>query len=534
MTPRNATDLAPFLQAISARLGEGRVLSPDRVRPLERSVEGLRGHLAAAVRPTSTEEVAALVQAAGRHGVPLYPVSCGRNWGYGTRLPPRDGAVLVDLSGMDRIRSLDLTNGVAEIEPGVTQRDLSRALLEAGDRFYTDVTGSGAQTSILGNTLERGVAYNSLRADNLRSLEVVLGDGRRLRTGMDGLGSRLEGLYRHGVGPGLTELFLQSNLGIVTAARVALRPVPEARLNFQIALADPARLAEFVAALADLKRDLGFGNILHIGDRARAMDTLAPLVRANARAAGLSLSRGQLAAALSRRLSCDWSGVGVLEGPAKLVRARRALLVGRLRGFGKVRFYRYETVARAASWARRLGLAREAAELEALRTIMGFTRGIPSDGALHSIYWPLEDHSDEPATPEAGRAGWILFTPLMPARGGDVVEALSEIDRITAAHEVRRAVTLNLLTDQVLEAVVSLCFPLDEPAAVDRARACSRALNRRFVDLGMTPYRVPVDQYDVLHDRGSAGWEVACRLKEALDPCGVIAPGRWLPSGAPQ
>ena len=521
--------LDAFCCGALALLGGERVLLGDALRPHERSVEGLSGRFIAAVLPRTAAEVQALVALASGVGVTLYPVSRGRNWGYGTRLAPRPGAVLMSLERMDRIRSIDPVNGTATIEPGVTQRQLAEALRASGAPFYTDVTGSGADTSVVGNTLERGVAYSSLRADNLRSLEVVLGDGRLLRTGLEELGSRVAGLYRHGVGPGLTELFLQSNFGVVTAMRVALRPIPEDRLNFQITLADPSQLPDFIQALAALKRSLGFSNILHIGNRQRAMSTLAPLVRQLAREAGLTLSRARVTRLLEGRLASEWSGVGLIEGPPELVRAQRRLLARRMAAFGEVRFYRYERVERYARWAARLGRAETAAGLRGVLAIMGYTRGIPSDAALHSVYWPLEDDAPDWRSPEAGRAGWILVTPLMPACDGSVREAMATIGRLTGEHEVLWSATLNLISDQVLEAVVSLTFPLDDPAAVAGARACSRALNQRFTELGMTPYRVPIDQYDTLHGHEGSFWDVAGQIKDALDPGGVIAPGRWLP-----
>src|SRR5262245_13534515 len=55
------------------------------------------------VRPASTAEVQRIVQWAGHHALPLYPISRGKNWGYGDACPAREGCVLVDLSRMNRI-----------------------------------------------------------------------------------------------------------------------------------------------------------------------------------------------------------------------------------------------------------------------------------------------------------------------------------------------------------------------------------------------------------------------------------------------
>src|SRR5579859_3445126 len=54
----------------------------------------------AAVAPASTEQVQAIVKAANQHGVPLWPVSCGKNFAYGGAAPRMSGTVVLDLKRM--------------------------------------------------------------------------------------------------------------------------------------------------------------------------------------------------------------------------------------------------------------------------------------------------------------------------------------------------------------------------------------------------------------------------------------------------
>src|SRR4029079_18639976 len=56
----------------------------------------------AILRPESRDHVQQVVRVANLHRIPIYPFSTGKNWGYGSRVPPRDG-VLVDLGRMNRI-----------------------------------------------------------------------------------------------------------------------------------------------------------------------------------------------------------------------------------------------------------------------------------------------------------------------------------------------------------------------------------------------------------------------------------------------
>src|SRR5437588_8450591 len=64
--------------------------------PIERRIP-------AVIRPVSVDQVQQIVRIAAAYRVPLYPVSTGNNWGYGSAQPPRDDTVVVDLGRMNRI-----------------------------------------------------------------------------------------------------------------------------------------------------------------------------------------------------------------------------------------------------------------------------------------------------------------------------------------------------------------------------------------------------------------------------------------------
>ena len=61
---------------------------------------------------------------ANRWKVAVYPISSGRNWGYGSRVPAADGCVLLDLGRMNQIVDFNEELGYVTVEPGVTQAQL--------------------------------------------------------------------------------------------------------------------------------------------------------------------------------------------------------------------------------------------------------------------------------------------------------------------------------------------------------------------------------------------------------------------------
>jgi glycolate oxidase len=162
-----------------------RVLATDRVRDGTAELELYRrdaGHMngAAAVVcfPLDTAEVAACVRVTAEAGLPF--VARGSGTGLAGGAVPPDGAVVISLTKMNRIRSVDPVARRAWVEPGVLNLDLSRAVAAHGLHFAPDP--SSQQTCTIGGN----VANNSggphclaegVTASHVVALEVVLPDG---------------------------------------------------------------------------------------------------------------------------------------------------------------------------------------------------------------------------------------------------------------------------------------------------------------------------------------------------------------------
>ena len=189
----------------------------------------------AAVAPGVVEQVQAIVRVAGQFGIPLYPISTGRNLGYGGSAPAYSGSVVVDLKRMNRILDVNERNASALVEPGVSYFDLYRHIQERGLKLWVDVPDPG-WGSLIGNALDRGGGYTRApfrnHFDAHCGIEVVLPNGELLRTGMGALpGAKTWQQYKSGFGPWIDGMFSQSSLGIVTKMGFWLMPEPEAYLS---------------------------------------------------------------------------------------------------------------------------------------------------------------------------------------------------------------------------------------------------------------------------------------------------------------
>ena len=196
----------------------------------------------AVVRPGSEDEVQALVLWAGQTGTPLVPVSSGAPHFYGDTVPSVPGAVMVDLSRMDRIIKIDARNRMAVIEPGVTYAQLQPELAKQGLMIVPPLYPR-ANKSVIGSLLERQPTliprYNYALPEPLRNMGVVWGDGQKFTTGESGNSvPDIEAQWEAGrrltdpKGPAQTDFFrlltgAQGTLGIVTWASVRVQLLPD-------------------------------------------------------------------------------------------------------------------------------------------------------------------------------------------------------------------------------------------------------------------------------------------------------------------
>ena len=184
----------------------------------------------AILRPATREEVRQILRIATHFRIPLYPVSSGKNWGYGSGVPAVDGCVVLDLSRMSRILDFSEELGYVTVEPGVTQGQLFEFLRTRNSRLWIDGTGSSPDCSLVGNALERGFGHTPYgeHIANVCDFEVMLPSGDTLETGVARFpGALAAPVYRWGLGPSLDGLFAQSNFGVVTRVTLWLMPAPE-------------------------------------------------------------------------------------------------------------------------------------------------------------------------------------------------------------------------------------------------------------------------------------------------------------------
>jgi FAD/FMN-containing dehydrogenase len=248
----NDLAIPALLERLGAIVGERGLVAPAEQEPYLVDWRGqYHGKAAAVVKPGNTQEVARVVELLAAHRVAMVPQG-GNTSLCGASVPDGSGTqVVINLSRMNRVRAVDTDNNTMTVEAGCVLASLQQEA-ERHDRLFPLSLGAEGSCEIGGNLSTNAGGTAVLRYGNTRELvlgvEVVLPDGRV----WDGL----RGLRKDNTGYDLKHLFVgaEGTLGIVTAAVLKLFPRPRSRATAFAAVESPAAA---VALLGRLRQACG-------------------------------------------------------------------------------------------------------------------------------------------------------------------------------------------------------------------------------------------------------------------------------------
>jgi 4-cresol dehydrogenase (hydroxylating) len=404
--------------------------------------------------------------------------------------------VILDLSGLDAIGDLDRPSLSVRIEPGVTQAALYRYLSLNAPDLAANVTGSGRETSVLANALDRGIGYSGEKDQDLFALEVLLSDGSSIAP-VDG---RHHKSRTHPAGLSTDALFFQSNLGIVVGARIRLRIRQEA----EQAVVVQGPLGPVLATLKRAYDNNLLVNPTHVAEPGRTQRLGFGLLR-------LLWSRAPTPEEVSRCFPerHSYNALVPIYGRRRVVDATWRE-IKRL-GEPGIRLQRADArrLALGAKWLARLGARYKAARLLALRPLIALIWGEPSDAGLASL------------------DGFTGGDPNLATRGaiyGNAVSSVGSAEAERTAAIVRKhwkdsAFTWIVLDSACMITIYTLHF---DAALAEEARAANAEIIRELRATGFPTYRLDINS------PAAAGSENGVdRLKAAFDPLGLISPGRY-------
>lgn len=489
----------------------------------------------AALHIVEAAAIADVMRIAYAHRVPVYPISTGHNWGYGTALPARDGCVIVDLSRLQGILHFDAEFGVVTVEPGVTQGMLADFLESGGHPFLVPVTGAGPTCSLLANALERGYGVTPLtdHFSAVTDIEAVLPDGSLYRTALrEAGGEDLARLFKWGVGPYSTGLFTQSGFGIVTKMSIVLAPRPECVKVCFFSLKDDALLEVAMGRLRKILGKLpGTVGAVNLMNQHRVLSMTAPYP--NERLGADGLIPAALIEELGRQYQIlPWTGFGTLYGTRRVVAAAQKEIKRALSGVAsRLVFLTPGGAEKLARLANKLPGAlgkRLGSTAETLALSLQLVAGRPNETAMPLAYWRNPNSpKHSPRDPARDGCGLIWYAPLVPMRPAAVRGYVDMVKEVTRRHGIEPLITFTTLSDKLVDSTVPIVFERDSEQSVRAAKACYDDLVHTGRQLGYFPYRVGIAGMATLVGLQDKATAFHTKLRSNLDPHDILAPGRY-------
>jgi 4-cresol dehydrogenase (hydroxylating) len=510
------------------------ITDPGTLRASETATFETKHHVPAILRPRTREEVQGCLRIANQNAIPMYVVSTGFNWGYGSRVPVTDQCVVMELRRMNRILDYSEELAYITVEPGVTQRQVLDFLQQNGSKLWIDATGSTPECSLIGNTMERGFGHTPYgdHFANSCGLEVVLPNGDVVETGFSRFpNAQAASVYRWGVGPTIDGLFSQSNLGIVTRMTIWLMPAPE---YFQ-AYFFRCDLASGLEQLIDTLRPLRLNNTIrsasHIANDYKVISSLQqyPWHETHGKT---PLTPDVLKGMYKRHNFGAWNGSGGLYGTKRQVAEARRLIKTALSGrVNKLQFLDDRLLSLAKRFATPYKLVTNwdlTRALELVKPVYGLMQGIPTDKPLQSTYWRKRTPIPEAMDPDRDGCGLLWCAPVAPMIGGHVRSVTKIAYEVLLSHGFEPMISITLITERSVACVITIAYDRSVAGEDDKAMTCYQELLGRLWSAGYYSYRLGIQSMQEMS--GNNGFNrVLQSLKGALDPNGILSPGRYQP-----
>ncbi|KAI5813012.1 hypothetical protein BZA77DRAFT_285762 [Pyronema omphalodes] len=462
----------------------------------------------AIVYPGGTEEVSIIVKWANQYLIPIYPISMGRNLGYGGAAPRLRGSVVVDLGRrMNRVLNIDGDAATCLVEPGVSYFKLYEEVQKTGLPLWID-TPDLSGGSVLGNCIDRGVGYTPYGDHwaNHCGMEVVLPNGEVLRTGMgalpgkDGADNPTWQAFQHAYGPSVDGIFSQSNFGIVTKMGMWLMPATEHQ-SYCISFPKDDDFEQIVEIFRPLALQRILGNIPQL------RNVIQEIATTGKPRSHWFKEKGVMPRELIREIAktlpcgdCAWVFYGTVYGPEE-TRSRQLDII-----------------------------KREFAKIPG--SVFKFPQDLPDDHYIHSR---VNINSGTPELKELDWLNWLpnaghtFFAPITPTKGKDANIVYDIVTRLHYKWGFDCFPTW-CVAGREMHFIANVIYDRGDPDAKRRVNGMMHEMIQTCAKEGYGEYRTHLLYQDVVAKTYGYGNQVLMRfnelLKDTIDPNGILAPGR--------
>jgi len=209
--------------------------------------------------PQNSKQISDILKLANKNKIPVTPRGSGTSLSAGSLTPY--GGLILDLSVMNKVISIDIENNLVEVEPGVICDELNAKLKPYGYFFPPD-PGSSSVATIGGMVATNAGGVQAFKygvtQHYILFLEVVFPAGNIVKLGSNVLKSVSS--YN------LKDLIIGSEgtLGVITKIGLKIRPLPKVRKTGFFMFDDIDRLAE---AVLEIRREGIVTNLFEFMDK---------------------------------------------------------------------------------------------------------------------------------------------------------------------------------------------------------------------------------------------------------------------------
>jgi 4-cresol dehydrogenase (hydroxylating) flavoprotein subunit len=484
------------------------LLSSEHVRSDEQTIAAFQTatfateqRVPAVILPGNTIEVRECVKIANRYRISLYPISCGKNWGLGSRVPVLSNSVVMDLSRLDRIVDYNEKLAYITVEPGVTFRQIHNYLCGINSNLFVSVIGGSPDASAIGNALERGDGSGPYgdRIGHACGFEVVLPTGDFIHTGFGRFANaRTTPISRSGVGPAVDGLFAQSNLGIVTQMTLWLMPIPKYFQSFGFNVKDVTQLEPLLEIIQKLMLQ---GTIQeNCFSLWNSYKTLARKGRYP-----WQLLKGKTPLSLQELKGIEpWGGNGgIYAASYEQALAERSIIEA---AFGE--------------HVDRLFFSEVTSESN------NSTIGVPTDANVKSTYWRKKTNIPPTLDPDRDACGVLWLCPMLPFDEKQIVKALITIESIIKSDGFEPNLAMDC-SSRSIRMFIAIMYDRSIKGEDGRAMDCHDRLMEFLLEAGYIPFRLGIQSMHSLPAARDDYGKLIADLKHALDPNYILSPGRY-------
>lgn len=437
---------------------------------------------------TNKNQLITALRIVNQYKTPIYVVSQGKNYGYGGKMPVKD-SIIFNLSKMNKIISFDNQLGTITIEPGVTFRQVNDFLKEKQADFQLTNIGGSQYSSIIGNICERGIGkgeYGEIY-QYLGEIEIVLPTGEIIYSGYSNFKkNQLLKISRLGLGPDISYLFLQSNLGIITQATIFLKP----KLAF--------------------KKVITF--IFNEKNQEKVFDFLR-------KAKFKKIIEGNYLIANKYRALAGFFNKKIINFLEKLPFLKEDFFIGQLIIEGSIK----EDIEGKIQY-----MKKNFSKLKVLYFFNNFFEQLtePTDEYLKSCYREKKVIPKD-LDPEKDDCGVIWVNLVLPFLGKEIKKAFLKISQTMKKYNFKPDIGINILTERKVYLIGSIIYDRQKKDQDEKAIKCKNEILSFFMKQGYYPYRLDINSMNYLNFADNNYRLLIKKLKKLFDPNSILSLGRY-------